>query len=106
MSFEAPIFTVTTAPVDGRTVVALSGEMDIASSGEFRDALRAHLSRGPVVLDLSALQFIDSSGVHAFDAVLREAHAEGWTLTVAPEIGEGVRQVLQLTGLIDRLPRG
>lgn len=48
------------------TVVELSGEADITVSGELRGALDAEVSRRPgrLIIDLSALRFMDSSALH------------------------------------------
>lgn len=45
------------------TVVKLSGEADITVSGKLRDTLDAEVSRQPgrLIIDLSALRFMDSS---------------------------------------------
>ncbi len=41
----------------------VTGELDLVTAAEFGDGLRQHLAEGPVLLDLSALTFMDSSGV-------------------------------------------
>lgn len=71
-----------------------------AFTGEVRDSLAA----GPVLLDLGDLTFLDSAGVHALDALLREARREGHRLTVRPELRPTVRQVLEMTRLLEVLP--
>ena len=46
-------------------VVALNGELDCQSAPELADALSQAATNGrPVVVDLSELRFIDSSGLH------------------------------------------
>jgi anti-anti-sigma factor len=87
-----------------RTVMAVDGELDMATVDEFTASLREGLAAGPVLLDLRALAFMDSSGVRALDAVLRDAEGEGWKLTILPEMRANVRQLLTLTGLIAILP--
>jgi anti-anti-sigma factor len=51
----------------GNPVIAFSGEIDMATAGEIRTQLEApiHLG-GPVVLDVSGVTFMDSTGIHAF----------------------------------------
>ena len=44
-------------------VVTVSGEFDIALSGIVRQRLSAHLEADEVVLDLSQVTFIDSTGL-------------------------------------------
>ncbi len=47
----------------GFLVVALEGDVDLASSPEAREAVLNSLERGSVLVDLSAVDYIDSSGV-------------------------------------------
>ena len=86
-----------------RAVVSASGELDAASAPELDAVLREQLAAGPVVLDLSELTFMDSSGVRTLDAILREGAERAWSLTVRPDIHRGARRVLELTGMIDAL---
>jgi anti-sigma B factor antagonist len=87
-----------------RTTVAITGEIDLATAGAMRDAIRDHLARGPVLLDLSRVEFMDSSGVWALDALLRDVDAEGWDLRVSRTLTPAVAQVLELTGMSEQLP--
>jgi anti-sigma B factor antagonist len=88
----------------GDLVIAAEGEMDLANADEFGGVVRAQLAGGPVVLDLSGLTFMDSSGVRMLDGLLREVDREGRRLRVAPELQPPVRQVLEMTGLLAVLP--
>ena len=69
---------------DRAVVVAVRGEVDVACVQPFSDALeRAVRSQRPrVVVDLSGLQFIDSSGLAALIKSDEEAKASGKELTV------------------------
>lgn len=97
---DAPDFDMRVAKRDGRTVVTVTGDLDIATAGDFGIAVREALADGPTVLDLSGLAFMDSSGVRALDALVRG----GAPLTLRPALTEPVRQVLAMTGLLDDLP--
>ena len=101
---DPPFFRLDVRPGPGRTVVAAAGEVDLATAGAVGDALREHLAAGPVLLDLSELTFMDSSGVRAIDAVLGTCAREGWDLRVRRAMHEHVRQVLEMTALYDALP--
>jgi anti-sigma B factor antagonist len=81
-------------------LVALGGELDLAGAGEMRARLRAACeeSDGRVILDLSELQFIDSTGL----SILVEYHerarvAGGRLVLVAPRAA--VVRILRITGL-------
>ncbi len=60
------------------TVVALSGEVDAGNATDLERALRAITARGPMILDLSALDYFDSAGFGLLDRLL----GEGGTLVV------------------------
>jgi anti-sigma B factor antagonist len=103
---DEPGFRLSISRLGGRRIVAALGELDLATVEAFSTGLREQLAAGPVLLDLSRLAFMDSSGVRALDALLRDAGQEGWTLTIRANLHENVRQVLEMTGMIDRLPLG
>jgi anti-anti-sigma factor len=84
--------------------VAVTGEVDLATAGAMLEAIRAHLRTGPVLLDLSRVAFMDSSGVRALEALLRDVDDEGWDLRISPTLTAAVDQVLELTGMRDQLP--
>ncbi|MEA2302102.1 MAG: anti-sigma factor antagonist [Solirubrobacteraceae bacterium] len=87
-----------------RVVIAVTGELDLATVDDFAAAVEAQLPDGPVLVDLSGLSFMDSSGVRILDTLLREVDRQGWTLTIASELQPGVRQVLEMTGMLAGLP--
>ena len=99
-----PGFTldVESAEGGGSRLIA-SGELDLTVAQEFRETVAAQLAAGPVLIDLSDLTFMDSSGVAALDALLRTAAKQGWSLQVAPGIQQPVRRVLEITGMIEAL---
>jgi anti-anti-sigma factor len=85
-------------------ILALSGELDMATVGVLTKRLDdAARIRQPVVLDLSELQFIDSSGLRAFLKATAEASRDGWSfaITRAPE---RIRRVFDVAGVATFLP--
>jgi anti-sigma B factor antagonist len=84
-----------------RTIVRLCGELDIAAAPEVRDQLLAILDRGTpswLVLDLSGLEFMDSSGTAVLVNTDRRARLMGCAVVlVAPR--QPVLRVLQICGL-------
>ena len=70
-----------TEPSEGLFVVALSGELDMASAAELSLRLAGLRSnaRTRIVVDVSALAFIDSSGLNALVTSARAVDADdGW----------------------------
>jgi anti-anti-sigma factor len=92
---------------EGAVRLALAGELDLGSApmlmAELHQARAAHRS---VVLDLSQLDFIDSTGVHVLIDAARSADRDGWEFTLSPELSPQVAYVLDLTGVQQRLRGG
>ena len=82
-------------------LVAVAGELDLASAPALDDTLR-RLDPGceVVTLDLRALTFMDVAGLHAVVNARSLARATGRRLQTLPPCGE-VARVLELTGTRD-----
>ena len=66
---------------DGYVKAALRGELDLAYAADVTEALIAAVSRGPLILvDMSALNFIDVSGVSALTVARGQARKAGGDL--------------------------
>jgi anti-anti-sigma factor len=87
----------------GVDLVALRGELDFAS-GEPLSTAFADLTGGPrrVVVDLSDLEFVDSSGVKMLVAAARAVEDAGGTFVVAGPTAT-VRRVFDILHLADVL---
>ena len=83
-----------------RARVPIEGEIDLATYEGFEAKVSEQLAEGPVLLDLSAVSFMDSSGIRVLDTFLRD----GADLVLARELQPQVQQVLELTGLMAVLP--
>ena len=80
-------------------VLRLSGELDLAADDDLLIAFRSGSHDGSeVILDLSELSFIDSAGIGALTAIVREASPRGVVLR-SPR--RNVRKVIDLTRLED-----
>jgi anti-sigma B factor antagonist len=85
-------------------VVSIRGDLDVVTGREFDDYLaRARRGHDHVVLDLSAVDFMDTSALAVIVGHWKELQAAGGTLTLA---GARYRYTksLWITGLADRLP--
>jgi anti-anti-sigma factor len=83
---------------DGVALIALAGELDLSSAGDFRAALEAALADGAerVVLDLDEVAFVDSSMLKELLRANAELSEQGRKLVlVAPQ--PAVRRLLDLT---------
>jgi anti-sigma B factor antagonist len=91
---------VTVSSDADRTTVALRGELDMSGVDRARRAIE-EAEAGPatlLVLDLSQLDFIDSTGLEVMLRAARRAHDEGRRLVVARP-SNYVRRLLALTAI-------
>lgn len=96
-------FQIQTAEAgEGRTRIAVHGELDIATADELERGLRAAVSCGDVVLDLQAVSFMDSSGLRALLVASREAREAGRRLLVLPGSGQVLR-VIEMAQVAEHL---
>jgi anti-anti-sigma factor len=88
------------------TIIAPVGELDVASVGEFRAALADgdHGSTERLLVDLSQVSFIDSSGLAAVIAAHDSLRRQRRTLALVVPDGSEVAVALLLAGLRDKLP--
>lgn len=93
-------FEVRIAATDPIPVVVLSGEFDLAVSEEAWKTMEPVVdARGAgLVLDLSAVTFIDSRGLSVLARVLQTLDGSGLTIRGA---SERLVQLLEVSGLVD-----
>ncbi|WP_051299994.1 STAS domain-containing protein [Actinomadura rifamycini] len=96
---------VTARSENGRAVVRLRGELDIATADTLRRGLRdARRDHGDdLVLDLSDLEFMDSGGLSVIVACYKAAAAAGGGVALAAP-RPVIRRALEITGLHRRMP--
>jgi len=90
----------------GITLLQVSGEHDLYTAPDLRDRLKAALSEGAVIVDMSEATFVDSSILGALlSARQRAAEDEvGFAVSLHPDASRTVRQVFEITGLIPAMP--
>jgi len=101
VALAGPSFEIReTVDGDGALRVALIGELDIAVADAVEQRLRQHREEGrPVRLDLSQLDFIDSSGVQTLVLGLRHARRAGHDLEVDPRVSSSVERMIDMMGI-------
>jgi anti-anti-sigma factor len=94
----SPFLKTVTHPAGNRTVVTVSGEIDIDTEQTLQCALRLALARSPegVDLDLTGVGFCDCSGLNVLLRVRRLAEADGKALEVRA-LSPGVERLFALT---------
>jgi anti-sigma B factor antagonist len=99
-----PFRIASTVDADGRIRLKLFGELDLASAGTLEAELeRLGRANVPVVLDLSSLEFIDSTGLGTIVTALRASMMNGGLIAVAPEMSHQVERLVTLTGIAPML---
>ncbi len=84
---------------DDALIVALKGDVDLQSSPEARTILLDCVGKKkPVLVDLSGVGYIDSSGVASLVESLQTARKSG-TNVILVAVSEGALRVLQLARL-------
>jgi anti-sigma B factor antagonist len=89
---------------DGYAVVAVGGELDVVTSRRFDEFLTlVRADHNHVILDLSAVDFMDTGSLAVIVGHWKQLTAAGGTLALA---GARYRytKTLWITGLADRLP--
>jgi anti-anti-sigma factor len=89
---------------DGVIVVAVAGELDLATSGRLESKLRGVEARRPpmLIIDLSQLSFIDSTGLRLIIGAHTRAREDERRLSIIPG-PEAVQKVFHLALLEKRL---
>ncbi|MET7695945.1 STAS domain-containing protein [Streptomyces sp. NPDC005483] len=91
--------SVVSTATDGIRVLTLAGEIDHDTGQALRQALDASGAPRPhIVVDLSRVTFMDSTGINIFVAAHRTlTEANGWIRLAAPS--EAVLRTLQIVGV-------
>jgi anti-anti-sigma factor len=83
--------------------VAIAGDLCLATAAELDTVLRAiRVDARVVLLDLTAVAFLDSSGVHVMEHADARLRRQGRRLVVMPG-DDSVQRVLEITGASERL---
>ncbi len=90
---------------DNATTVHLEGELDLASKQHVRETVLEAVQHRParLILDLSHLSFIDSSGVHVLLEVTQLSAEQQTSLLIVPG-PPPVQRPFEILGLTDALP--
>ncbi len=97
-AFSAPRFGLSISANPDRSVVAVSGELDMATVPALECATLALLSATPqLVLELERTTFIDSSGYRLIQPLGARASREGGELTLIANSAP-VQRLLELLG--------
>ena len=84
--------------------IAVAGELDLSSALTFDEELRRAEERRPktLVIDLSGLRFLDSTGLRLIMSAQARARKRGVRLAIV-EGGDAVKRIFRLAGVNRRL---
>jgi anti-sigma B factor antagonist len=103
MAFDPTGFSISTSDRDGRAVIVVRGELDLATAPELDAAVTEALDAGQdVVVDLRELAFMDSTGLRvlvAAHARVERADAGPSFLVVRPLPGAPIQRILAISGV-------
>lgn len=93
-------FGIAVQNVNGRMVVAVTGELDLAVAGRLDSELEqlGVAPSGTLVIDLSGLEFMDSSGLRVLVRAHQRSEEQGFRLVLVRG-PEPIQRVLNLTGV-------
>jgi anti-sigma B factor antagonist len=91
---------VTTRSRGDHTVISVAGEIDLYTAPRLQSELVAAMKENParLIVDMSGVDFCDSTGINVLLAAHRDARERGAELQLAGP-GSATRKVLQVTGL-------
>ena len=105
MTADATEFTVQFGTRDGAATVVVSGELDLATVESLRNRVQSVVehSDGDVVLDMSGVRYMDSSGLSVV-LEIRDLLERSERRLVIAEPSESVTAILTICGLTDLIP--
>jgi anti-anti-sigma factor len=98
-------FVINERSRDREVTLALVGELDVACSASFEEVVRRVCARGPdsLLLDLSELAFMDSSGLRVVLVTNDLCQQGGIELQILPGMPQ-VQRIFEVTGVLDTMP--
>lgn len=90
---------------DGNLVIAPSGRIDSTTSPIFDRHLSAVIDRGDInlVIDLTQLEYISSTGLSAFLSAAKKIRAQGGRMALAG-LNSRIRLVFEMSGFLRLFP--
>jgi anti-sigma B factor antagonist len=89
---------------DGRSVLALSGDLDLAAVPQLRDEAEGRIAAGcaALALDLSGITFLDSSGLGVLVELRTRTRSTGITFELV-NVPSGPARIITIAGLAETL---
>lgn len=97
---ESVDLSLETRDVDGRAVVAVGGEIDVYTAPKLREEITGLVAAGTyrIVIDLQAVEFLDSTGLGVLVGGLKKVRAHDGSLQLVCS-QERLLKIFRITGL-------
>jgi anti-sigma B factor antagonist len=107
MDVGAPLLVVAISDDTGRSVVEVTGEVDLTTADNLSSSLDQAIDGGggDVVVDLAGVVFLDSTGIAVLTRAWRRLEGTDRVLSVRHP-ADNVRRVLEICGLDRIIPIG
>jgi anti-sigma B factor antagonist len=92
--------TITTREAEGRTVVAVAGEIDVYTAPRLREEITELVAAGTydLVIDMSEVEFLDSTGLGVLVGGLKKVRAHDGSLQLVCN-QDRLLKIFRITGL-------
>jgi anti-sigma B factor antagonist len=92
--------TLATRELDSATIVAVGGEIDVYTAPKLRDKITELVARGhyDIVVDLEAVEFLDSTGLGVLVGGLKKVRAHEGSLDLVCN-QDRLLKIFRITGL-------
>ena len=92
--------TLSTKEVDGTTIVAVGGEIDVYTAPKLRDKITELVNGGhhTLLVDLEAVEFLDSTGLGVLVGGLKKVRAQDGTMSLICS-QDRLLKIFRITGL-------
>ena len=92
--------TLATRDVDGKTIVAVGGEIDVYTAPKLRDKITELVASGvyDLVIDMEAVEFLDSTGLGVLVGGLKKVRAHDGSLQLICN-QDRLLKIFRITGL-------
>jgi anti-sigma B factor antagonist len=92
--------TLATSEVDGATIIAVGGEIDVYTAPKLRDKITELVANGvyDIIVDMEAVEFLDSTGLGVLVGGLKKVRAHDGSLQLICT-QDRLLKIFRITGL-------
>ena len=103
MDRDELVFTIEVRTRGDGVLVAPHGELDMGTEQELRAVLQEQAGSGNLTLDLTGIQFLDTSGMRLILETAESARRAGFGFSVLPG-RPSVQRLFEIAGVLELVP--